>query len=82
MSATLTTRMVRGRTVVITPSNRCLSDLHLDMLRFAGLEGTAFSTVASDQAARDDLVKDGLLSNYWLITDLGREALRLARWPI
>lgn len=78
MPPTLTTRMVRGRTVVITTSNRCLSELHLDMLKIAEQEGIGFSTVDSDMAARDDLVSDGLLSDYWLITDLGRAALCLA----
>lgn len=86
MPPTLTTRMVRGRTVVITTSNRCLSELHLDMLKIAEQDGLGFSTVDSDMAARDDLVSDGLLelvsdgllSDYWLITDLGRAALCLA----
>ena len=73
--------MINGKVLVLTPSNRCLSDLHLDLLAFAALEGICFSTVASDKVARDELVRDGLLSESWLITVLGYEALNLARWP-
>lgn len=76
----LFTKTVQGQTVVFTPSGHCLSVLHLDLLAFADSEGICFSTVDTDKIARDELVKLGLLSEKsWLITDIGRAAVRLAK---